>query len=144
MMVREEGDKLHLLSVVSPEWMGKGKSITVSQVPTNFGTVGFKLEQTGDDDAVLHVDASFTHAPRAIVLHQPWFVEGETATVDGVSHQVLNGEVELPAGTREIHLHWTPKADAPQMSYARTVEEYKAEYARRYQLLMHGAPGANK
>jgi len=140
MMVREEGDKLHLLSVVSPEWMGEGKSITVSQAPTNFCTVGFKFEQTGDGEAVLHLDARFTHAPGTIVLHQPWFVEGETATVNGVTHQVLNGEIELPATAREIHLHWTPKPDPPQMSYARTVEEYKAEYARRYHLLMHGEP----
>jgi hypothetical protein len=138
MMVREEGDKLHLLSVVSPEWMGKGKTIAVSQVPTNFGTVGFKLEQTGESDAVLHLDAQFTQAPKAIVLHRPWFVDGETATVDGVGHQALNGEIEIPAGAREIHLHWTPKSDVPQMSYARTVEDYKAEYARRYRLLMHG------
>jgi hypothetical protein len=138
MMVREEGDKLHLLSVVSPEWMGKGKTIAVSQVPTNFGTVGFKLEQTGESDAVLHLDAQFRQAPKAIVLHQPWFVDRETATVDGIGHQALNGEIEIPAGAREIHLHWTPKGHGPQMSYASAVEEYKAEYARRYRLLMHG------
>ncbi|MGA9668879.1 MAG: hypothetical protein WBQ94_06700 [Terracidiphilus sp.] len=143
MMVREDGDKLHLLSVVSPEWMGKGKSITVSQVPTNFGTVGFKLEQTGEDEAVLHLDANFAHLPSAIVLHRPWFVEGETATVDGVGHEVLNGEIEVPSTAREIHLHWAQKGSAPRMSYVRTVDEYKAEYARRYRILMHGEAGAS-
>jgi hypothetical protein len=141
MLVREEGNELHLLSVVSPEWMGKGKSIAVSGAPTNFGTVGFKLDQTGDKEAVLHLDASFSRPPGKIVIHEPWFVQDETATVDGVTHQASGGEIELPAGAREIRLKWTPKPEQPRMSYARTVDEYKAEYARRYQVLMHGEGG---
>ncbi len=28
--------------------------------------------------------------------------------------------------------------NAPHMSYQRAVADYKAEYARRYQVLMHG------
>ena len=141
MMVREEGDRLHLLSVISPEWMGKGKTIGVSQAPTNFGTVGFTFEQTGDDQGMIHLDAHFVHAPAKIVIHEPWFVEGETATVDGVGYQEMNGAIEVPASAREIHLNWTVK-DAPALSYERAVEDYKAEYARRYQVLMHGESGA--
>lgn len=38
-MVREEGDDLHLLSVLSPEWIGAGKTIAATQVPTYFGPV---------------------------------------------------------------------------------------------------------
>ncbi len=138
MLVREEGDQLHLLSVVSPAWMGKGKTIGVSNVPTSFGKVGFKLEQTGDDGAILHLDANFTRAPSKIVLHCPWFVERETAAVDGIGHRELNGVIELPANAREIHLHWTNKPVKPALSYERAVDEYKAEYARRYRTLMHG------
>ena len=40
---REEGNQLHLLSVVSPQWIGKGKTIAVSQAPTNFGPIAFTL-----------------------------------------------------------------------------------------------------
>ena len=45
MLVREQGDELHLLSVVSPEWIGDGKTIAVKQAPTYFGTVAFTLTQ---------------------------------------------------------------------------------------------------
>jgi hypothetical protein len=138
MLVREEGDQLHLLSVVSPQWVGKGKTISVTNAPTRFGTVGFKFEQIGEDEAVLHLDLHFTRTPSKIVLHQPWFVEGQTATVNGVVLQESNGIIELPSDAREIHLHWTNKPNRPALSYDRTVEEYKAEYARRYQILMHG------
>jgi hypothetical protein len=138
MLVREEGDQLHLLSVVSPAWMGKGKTFSVSNVPTGFGTVGFKFEQTADGEAVLHLDANFTRAPSKIVLHYPWWVEHEIATADNLGHTELNGVIELPSNAREIHLHWVNMPDRPALSYERAVDEYKAEYARRYRTLMHG------
>jgi hypothetical protein len=39
---------------------------------------------------------------------------------------------------KEIHLHWSLHPDAPHISYDRAVNDYKAEYTRRYQELMHG------
>jgi hypothetical protein len=47
--------------------------------------------------------------------------------------------VTVAAGTKEIDLHWTVKPNTPHMSYENSVASYKAEYARRYQALMHGA-----
>jgi hypothetical protein len=41
-------------------------------------------------------------------------------------------------------MRWTVKPNTPQMSYDRAVADYKAEYARRYQTLMHGTAGASK
>jgi hypothetical protein len=43
----------------------------------------------------------------------------------------------ISPGTREIHIHWALKPNASDLSYERTVKDYKAEYARRYQILMH-------
>jgi hypothetical protein len=142
MMVREEPNQLHLLSVVSPEWIGKGKTIAVSQAPTNFGTMAFTLDQPSDQEAVLHLSPAFTAAPKQIVVHLPWFVTLQSATADGKAVQPVNGALAVSPTTKELRLHWTVKPDAPQMNYARTVEDYKAEYARRYQILMHGEPGA--
>jgi len=142
MMVREEPTQLHLLSVVSPEWIGKGKTIAVSQAPTNFGPIAFTLDQPSDQEAVLHLTPAFTAAPRQIVVHLPWFVTLQSATADGKAVQPVNGALAVSPTTKELRLHWTVKPDAPQMNYARTVEDYKAEYARRYQILMHGEPAA--
>lgn len=46
--------------------------------------------------------------------------------------------------TKTVKLHWTVKANTPQMSYQRAVKDYEAEYARRYQILMHGEPAGSK
>jgi hypothetical protein len=138
MLVREEGDQLHLLSVLSPEWIGKGKAIAVTQAPTYFGTVAMTLEQPEDGESVLHLKTEFTHAPKQIVIHLPWFVDAEGASVDGGRANAADGKLVVPPTAKEIRIHWTVKPGTPKLSYLRAVDAYKAEYARRYRELMHG------
>src|ERR1035437_615170 len=137
MLVREDGNRLHLLSVVSPAWIGKGKSIAVKQSPTNFGSVAFILEQPSANEAVLHLNPAFTAPPEQIVVHLPWFVDLKSATADGKAIQAASGALSVSSVTREVHIYWTLKPNASILSYERTVKDYKAEYARRYQILMH-------
>jgi hypothetical protein len=141
MLVREEGDQLHLLSVLSPEWIGTGKTIEVSNAPTYFGMVGFILEQTTANEAVLKLTTAFDpgRAPASIVLHLPWYVASQRATVDGKPIKVSNGTIEIPARAKEVRLLWDVKP--PAMSYQQAVDDYKSEYARRYRELMHGQAG---
>jgi hypothetical protein len=138
MLVREEGKDLHLLSVLSPEWLGAGKTIEVSKAPTYFGTVGFRLEQPTAQEAVLHLNTAFDkgRAPEKIVVHLPWFVASLKATVDGKALKATNGSLVIPADAKEVRLLWDLKP--PRMSYQQAVEDYKTEYARRYEQLMHG------
>jgi hypothetical protein len=141
MLVREQGDELHLLSVVSPDWIGKGKTISVTQVPTYFGKVAFTLTQPSAGEAVLKLDTHFDRAPTATVLHIPWFVKLDQATADGKPVESRDGMLSIPAGAKEVRLRWTVKPDTQAMSYDRAVTAYKAEYARRYNQLMHGSAG---
>jgi len=43
MLLREQGEDLHLISCLSPEWIRTGQEISVSNAPTNFGTTNFSL-----------------------------------------------------------------------------------------------------
>jgi len=144
MLVREEGDQLHLLSVVSPEWIGKGKTISVSRAPTHFGMVGYTLEQRNGNEAIFKLDAHFDHAPRSIELHVPWFMQVNAITVDGapITFASLgpgkNESFSVPATVHEVRIRWAMKPNTPQMSYSHAVADYKSEYARRYATLMHG------
>lgn len=138
MLVREEGDDLHLLSVISPDWIGMGKTIAVQKAPTYFGQVAFTLEQPSAFDAVLKIQSNFTSMPKNLVVHLPWFMDVKNATADGKPVQAKDGALTLPANTREVKISWAMSRNTPPMSYARAVEDYKAEYARRYNELMHG------
>jgi hypothetical protein len=147
MLVREEagpeggvaGGQLHLLSVVSPDWIGKGKEIAVSNAPTWFGKVAFRLTQPANDEAVLTLAPEFdpAHSPEQIVVHLPFFMDVKSATVDGKPAHATGGSLVVAPSAKEIHLHWSLRPGAPHFSYDRTVADYKAEYARRYQELMH-------
>ncbi|MGA9063594.1 MAG: hypothetical protein WB341_18270 [Terracidiphilus sp.] len=146
MLVREQGNQLHLLSVVSPAWIGKGKTIAVRRAPTNFGLVAFTLQQPSATEAVLKLDNHFDRAPKSIEVHLPWFVRLDSATVDGAlitfarSEAGENVALSMPPTAREVHLRWTFMPNTPHLSYDRAVADYEAEYARRYQTLMHGEP----
>ena len=136
MMVREEGDTLHLLSAVSPEWIAKGKTIRVERAPSYFGLIGFALDMPDDGSAVLHLNASFQRPPRKLVLHLPWFMDATAVTADGVAVQMSDNSVELPVSAKEVRIDWHRKPNAATISYAKTVESYKAEYRKRYDHLM--------
>lgn len=142
MLVREQGNELHLLSVVSPAWIGKGRTIAVRQAPTNFGSLGFTLDQPQEGAATLHLNANFSHAPEKIIVHVPWFMRLLAATADGKSVQSSDGALSVPADTHTIDLQWSLNPGTSQLSYNRAVSDYKTEYVRRYQALMHGDPAA--
>lgn len=136
MLVREDRQELHLLSAISPEWIGTGKSIQVKNVPTEFGTVAFKLEEPDDSTAVLSINAQWQTTPE-IVIHIPWFMQVQKATVDGKSVQVQNSQLKVSGNVKEVRLHWHRKTDAPTLNYRKAVEDYKKEYTRRYEAYMH-------
>jgi hypothetical protein len=143
MMVREEEGDLHLLSAVSPEWVGEGRTIRVTKAPTYFGTVGFTLTETNPDSAVLRIDSDFQTPPHAIVLHLPWFLEVSRMVADGKPVPVQDGAVRLPADTREVRMEWSSRLHV-RMSYDRTVTSYEAEYRRRYALLLRTGEMSSK
>jgi hypothetical protein len=131
MLVREYKNELHLFSAVSPDWLGAGKSIDVTEEPTNFGPISASMRLAND---VLTVNLSdhFRNAPAKIILHIPWFYEATSAEVDGHSVAVHSSGIEVSPDAETIRLRGTVRSDDQALSYSNAVKEYKAEYARRY------------
>lgn len=140
MMVREDEHKVHLLTVMSPAWMGAGKTIRVERAPTESGEVAFTLTQPDDHSANIALRTQWREndKPAAVLLHLPWFAEVSRVTVDGKLVTPENGVVSVPIDAQEIHLEWTRRADTPDWSYDEAVAHYKQEYRRHYEIYMHG------
>jgi hypothetical protein len=136
MMLREDGDTLHLLSAVSPAWTGSGKTIRVDRAPSTFGTTSFTLRMASETSAVLELKNSWQNAPRAFVLHLPWFLQTESAIADGIAMKPEGDTLSLPANTHEVRLRWHRRPGSSQMSYAKTIAGYQQEYRRRYEHLL--------
>ncbi len=135
MMVREQGDDLHVLSAISPEWFRENGNISVKKASTNFGDVNFALS-CGSRKAVLTFDNHFTSAPAAILVHIPWFINIRSADADGVPARADQGVLRLPPGVKKITFQWSRVEGVTRLNYERAVSEYKKEYRRRYQELM--------
>jgi hypothetical protein len=146
MMVREQGNDLHLLSVVSPEWVKPGGVISVKRAPTDFGQVNFELK-ADDKGATLSLENHFSGVapdssapasqprapqPSTLILHLPWFLKTTSVVADGRALKILTNTVVLPAIAKNIRISWTKHTNAPQLSYQHSVNQYKAEYRRRY------------
>jgi hypothetical protein len=142
MMVREEDNSLHLLSAVSPEWIGQGKHIRVKQAPTYFGAIDLTLDIPTSTTATLRLQTSWTSAPHTLVLHLPWFMQIASIRADGRAVTADDNAVTLPPNTKIVKLVWHRKPGSATMSFAKTVESYKAEYKRRYEHLLATGEGS--
>ena len=56
-----------------------------------------------------------------------------SVTADGKKLAVRNQAVVLPSNAKEVQISWQKKSDAPALNYANAVQDYKAEYRRRYE-----------
>ncbi len=140
MMLREEGRELHLLSALSPEWVGAGKSIRVHGAVTYFGRCAFDLFMPTATTATLTLDPAFDPgmAPAKLVVHLPWFMRVTRIIVDGKPVNVpASGMLELSPAARKVELQWARQELAPDapVSYADAVARYKSEYRARFERL---------
>jgi len=125
MLVREEADNLHLTSCLSPQWIGPGQTIRLKNAPTNFGLVSFVM-RSRKDGADIELSAKWRTAPKTVVVHMPFFVKLDSATVDGRRIPAKGDTLSIPPRASRILLnwHWTEK---PDLSYDRAVELWKAK-----------------
>jgi len=130
MLVREEGNKLHLFSVISPSWIKEGECIAVENAPTNFGKVSFSLEVV-KDGACLNIESNFRENPKQILFHIPWFVRIIESFADGKKIKAKNGIIRLKPQTKRLVLKWEIKP-VETLSYDYFVQEYKEKYRTKY------------
>jgi hypothetical protein len=147
MMLREEGNTLHLLSAVSPAWIGTGRSLHVARARTYFGGYGFDLETPSESRALLTLHPQFDagFAPGKVVLHIPWFMQLVSVRVDGKVQPLRQLDtIEFGAGARSVDLTWVRNSLSPDMpaSYDDAVSRYKRQYSARFQHILRGTDAA--
>jgi hypothetical protein len=125
-----------LLSCLSPEWIRDGGLVAVRRAPTGVGEVNFDL-RCREGGATLELANKFTGRPQRIVLHLPWFMTTSEVKVDGNKVAVKDGTVDLPVDSRRVEIRWARIRNAPAMSFMKAVNQYKAEYRKRYEALLH-------
>lgn len=126
MLVREQGNELHLASALAPEWVAPGKDVIVRGAPTYFGTVSYRMRCRADG-ASIRLDSRWTARPTKTVLHTPWFVRVDSAKVDGRVVPTGKDGIELPVDARSVELKWH-WIEHPNLSYKEAVRLYLRKY----------------
>lgn len=137
MLIREEDNCLHLMSVLSPEWISG--PIVIENANTYFGLCSFSLKSLPEGNVHLHFQSKFeSQKPEKIIVHIPYFID-KTALK-------LNSESEFTLTTNKTHLTFTTqneffldfswcidnRHDLSYLSYRKAVKWLKEEYKRRY------------
>lgn len=142
MLVREWDGDLHLLSVVSPEWLKPGGTIAVRRAPTDFGLISL-VAQVAENGITLRLNPRWREAPRSMILHLPWFLEATCARADGVMVPLQRAplgqgqQVVLKPTVRQVEVRWRPTR-LPKLSYAAAVADWRREYKARFAAFVKG------
>ncbi len=137
MLLREWGGDLHLLTVLSPQWVKPGATVAIRRAPTDFGQVTVEAKMAADSMQV-SIDGRWWQVPRRLVVHVPWFMRATAATADGKAVAVEKAPfgqgqvVVVPAGTKKVVVRWR-KVEDVAMSYEAAVEAWKAENRRHFE-----------
>ncbi len=131
MLIREEGDNLHLLSAISPEWAKEGNILEVKDAPTNFGIANFEIIFSKNYADVIFKN-NFTSQPKKIIVNLPWFLNVTKVSADGELVGIIENAVTLDSSVNVLKIHYNNIKELPEMNYQKYVEAYKAEYQKRY------------
>lgn len=126
MLLREDGDTLHLLSAVPSAWLRPGKKIVLLRGPTAFGEVDFALNSVeGGCEVVFSYPKRVK--PKEVVLHVPPGVTMKRATQAGDKEvPVRNNTLTVPEGVQKFKVEWV----LPPLRDERTFDDYAKEYER--------------
>jgi len=125
MLIREQGDDLHLLSAIPPSWLEPGKRTAAERAPTQFGEMSMAVSA----EAVglwITLDPPRRNPPGRIILHLPPQFAVRFVTADGRSIvRQTDGSYVLNPATRNVRVTGRLGAGMPLRTFASTVAEYR-------------------
>lgn len=133
MLAHEQGDDLHIAGTLSPVWSEPDERIEFSG-GTDFGALEYTMSFR-DDGARLQLSPPTERAPETIVVGVPEGVRVGRVTVDGRPWGDIDGDrIRIPAPEDDtvVEIDWRPgrAGDADQLSYARAVDDFLANYEK--------------
>ncbi|WP_346238379.1 chitobiase/beta-hexosaminidase C-terminal domain-containing protein [Niabella insulamsoli] len=129
MVVREEGNDLHLLSAISPEWAKRGDNISIKSAATYFGTVNMDIHFV-KDRMFIKLNNDLNMDEGKIWLHIPWFITAKKIVIDGADVPVTK-TLALSSTTKEVVIYWDDSKRPAHLNFQTGVALYLNKYYNR-------------
>ncbi|WP_443938509.1 chitobiase/beta-hexosaminidase C-terminal domain-containing protein [Pedobacter sp. MW01-1-1] len=123
MLVREEGNDVHLLSAISPEWAKRNDEIRVNEAPTYYGNVSYTV-QFSKNTLVMKMANKLSMNGGKVFVHIPWFIRANDIKVDGKTVQALDNTLEIAPDTKEIVITWNDATRPEHLNFATALNYY--------------------
>ena len=110
MLVTERGDQLWLAPFITSNWLKNGQALTVSNAPTRFGPVSYRIEShlaEGYIRATIHPPARETPGRIMLRLRHPEGSQIRSVRVNGKRHsdfEQASGLVRLKPSGQTLNL----------------------------------------
>jgi len=130
MLIREQGDDLHLFSAISPQWVKAGDEIIIQNAPTYYGKINI-YAKAEKGRLKITITPRFRQLPDKIIIHLPFFAEVKKVLVNGRKAEILPDKILLKPRAQNVEIIWELKP-VPDLSYQAFVERYKKEYVQKY------------
>ena len=103
MLLREDGNRLHIGQAIPRHWLKVGQSVEVTNAPTRFGTVSFSILAQSARRTTVRIELPTTR-PRRVDLYvrHPYGLRPRAVRLDGAAGWKLDGErlvVDRPGRT---------------------------------------------
>ncbi len=121
-LVREEGETLHLASALAPDWVKPGKSVSIKNAPTYFGKVSYTYN-AGKSGATVTLDNKWAVRPAKLILHTPFFAKVESAYADGKPIVANPSGIDIPVASKKVLIRWKV-SEWPRLSYEAAVRSW--------------------
>ncbi len=103
LLLREEGEDLHLAPALPRHWLEPGKTVEVRRAPTRFGTVSFSIA-CAEDSVTLRLDPALRARATIIHLRRPDPRPIASVTAPGVRCAVRGDRIEFHELTGPLEL----------------------------------------
>ncbi|MBL7134737.1 MAG: hypothetical protein ISS78_11610 [Phycisphaerae bacterium] len=117
---------LHLFSVVSPAWAGRGKKIAIRDARTEMGPVNAVMTFT-DDGASVTLNNRFHTPPRSLVVRVPYFVELVRFDSDAKQARRDGDRIVLSPDATRLTMKFTPRPKAHDGRFQDLLLAYRRE-----------------
>ena len=125
MLLREDGDTLHLLSAVPTAWLRPGKKIVLLRAPTAFGEVDLALNCVEGGCEVVFSHPKRTK-PKQVILHVPPGVTVKRANrAEDKEIPVKDNSLIIPEGVQELQAEWILPSEGDESAFDGYAKAYE-------------------
>jgi len=118
--------QLYLFSVLSPDWAVPGKTVSIENALTEFGSLSAKLTFKADG-ADIDIAGNFHTQPKHYVLRIPYFVKDVSFSADQGTGVIKDGWLRLSPDVTRVSLRWTIDPNADIDTFGEILLAYRRE-----------------